>query len=84
MSKFHGWTRDDSSLAQTNRFPSLHVGQLPGRKGVALYESNGSVRVLAYFKDEAAALRTIELLDWLTKAKDATIPKAKNAGVGST
>lgn len=63
--KFHGWSKTSfggSSLACS----SLHVGLLPGRKAPALYESNGSINVLAYFKDEAAALRAIELIDSLT------------------
>jgi len=60
---FHGWNK---SVIGAAKLPSLHVGRLPNRKGIALYEANGHCRILAYFRDEASAARTIELIDHLT------------------
>lgn len=68
MADYHGWVRHDNY--NVGKEPSLHVGKLPNRKRTALYESNGSVTILAYFKDEESAQRTIKLIDWLTAAKD--------------
>lgn len=55
-SKWHGWSIGDS--------PAIHVGPLPGRKSIVLYQIDGSVLTpLAYFRDEDAAEKGLALLD---------------------
>lgn len=63
----HGWAHHLS----TRKGPALHVGKVPGRKLIALYEANGSIAVLAWFTSEENARRALELIDWLTEARDA-------------
>lgn len=48
----------------------LHIGRLPGRKGLCLYaaETNrfaAQIIPLAYFRTEKAALDTQKILDWM-------------------
>ena len=58
-SEWHGWARRGDNVA-------LHIGELPGRKSVCLYEIDGSViRTLAFFKDVDKARRALQLLDRL-------------------
>ena len=63
--EFHGWSKT-SFGGTAKKCPALHIGQLPHRKGFALYEANGSVNILAWFRSEAMALRAVELIDSLT------------------
>lgn len=51
---WHGWRSGRTSL---------HIGPLPRRRRIALYEftSNGQITPLAYFKDEASAARAMSL-----------------------
>ena len=57
MSEWHGWRRSDSGMA-------LHIGPLPGRKSICLYEEgNGYIDVFAFFTSEAKARKALELLD---------------------
>lgn len=65
MTDFHGWSKR-TYLSNVHEGAVLQIGRLPARKGVALYEANGSVRVLAWFTSEEAALRALELIDFLT------------------
>jgi hypothetical protein len=45
---------------------SIHVGELPGRKQLCLYEEEGSIiRVLAFFKTPEQAQKTLDYLDAL-------------------
>ena len=47
-----------------NTNPSLHIGPLPGRKGIALYlESLPEIEILAYFKSEDAAGKALAFMD---------------------
>ena len=68
-SHLHGWSR--IGQYHVADVAALHIGRLPNRKGVALYEANGSVRVLAWFADESAAHRAVELIDHLIGLKNA-------------
>lgn len=63
-SDFHGWSKAVFG-GRSAACPALHIGRLPQRKGIALYEANGSVNILAWFRDEEAALRAVELIDCL-------------------
>lgn len=42
---------------------ALCIGRLPGRKTWALYETNGDVHVLAWFKSKDAALACASWID---------------------
>lgn len=56
---WHGWrlSNDDDGF-------SVHVGNLPGRKKVALYaESDESFQMMAYFQSEDAAREFAEWMD---------------------
>ena len=69
MSNWHGWSKQRYGLPSNPR--SLHVGHLPGRKSVCLYSVNGSVlTVLAYFRNEDTAVRTMRLIDELCGTVD--------------
>lgn len=51
MGEWHGWRIKSDPDGY-----SVHVGNLPGRKRVALYaEDDESFKVLAYFQNEEAA-----------------------------
>lgn len=60
--EWHGWARSERIGAR-----SLHIGPLPGRRSIALYEQQGGrLRVYAYFRSEFAAEDARALLDYLT------------------
>lgn len=45
---------------------AIHVGHLPGRKQICLYEIEGGViRTLAFFKTEEKARKALDYLDAL-------------------
>ena len=45
---------------------TLHIGPLPGRKSIALYSTYRSTTVvLAYFRNEIAARRALNELDFI-------------------
>jgi hypothetical protein len=55
---FHGWGTEDWAL---------HVGRLPGRKSICLYERDGSaIRTLAFFRSDEDAQRALRAIDRLT------------------
>lgn len=69
VSDWHGWSKHLGA----HKGPALHIGNIPGRKRIALYEANGELRVLAWFNTEGDAKRCLALLDWLVEpAKQAT------------
>lgn len=52
-----GWIISEENLG-------LSVGNLPGRKSVCLYtEKNGTIKVLAFFKDVESATIAIAVLE---------------------
>jgi hypothetical protein len=60
---WHGWSAADSTI---------HVGPLPGRKSICLYEvadGGTTIRTLAFFRDEDKAKRALSHLDALVGAK---------------
>jgi hypothetical protein len=60
---WHGWTAGASTV---------HVGPLPGRKSICLYEvvdGGTTIRTLAFFQDEDKARRALEHLDSLARAR---------------
>lgn len=58
---WHGWRRATSSKA-------LHIGPLPGRKSIALYENDGiEETVFAYFTSVENAEKAMNLVDALLK-----------------
>lgn len=60
--EWHGWAIEARLAAR-----SLHIGPMPGRKSICLYEQQGGrIRVYAYFRDEQAALDARALMDYLT------------------
>lgn len=69
MSDWHGWKRGFTSGEGTSS-PSLHIGPLPGRKSIALYEVDGGViRAFAYFPNEEAARNCQRRLDSIMHVK---------------
>lgn len=64
MSEWHGWF-----IAGNH---GLCIGQIPGRKSLALYKMDaGGITVLAWFCDEAAAREVLRLLDLIAGGKEA-------------
>jgi len=61
------WFRPIHTSAQIDR-PNLVIGNLPGRSRPALYENGESLRVLAWFVDDLAAMRAQVLLGILCQA----------------
>jgi len=64
--EFHGWTSVNGSHPKR---VSIHVGFLPGRKSPCLYIADGTLKVLAYFKNEEAAKEAVRTLDWIMGIK---------------
>ena len=64
---WHGWAKAYTSPAVPGgerAKVALHIGPMPGRKGIALYVIDGNVGdPLAYFRNEAAAIRALAMLD---------------------
>ena len=58
--EWHGWSV---------RGMTLHVGPLPGRKGIVLYRcEKATIKPLAYFRNEEQAQACLEVLDALAIA----------------
>lgn len=65
---WHGWER---FYGPREAKPRLHVGPIPGRKQIVLYEHTGSVVVpLAYFRDEEAAQRFMAVMDYIVLGEE--------------
>jgi hypothetical protein len=67
--EWHGYGLLD---LKTNSYATLHIGYLPSRKSPALYlTTDGTLKVLAYFRnDEAARIG----LGWLDRLIDSVTP----------
>ncbi len=69
---WHGWR-----MANDSDGYSIHIGNLPGRKKVALYsEDDDHFTVLAYFQSDEAAE---EMARWVDRLQEAV---NENAAVG--
>ena len=70
--RWHGWRMDGDPDGY-----SIHIGNLPGRKKVALYmEDDDHFKVLAYFQSDEAAE---EMAEWVDRLQEAV---NENAAVG--
>ena len=58
---WHGWGIDTSGR-------SIHVGPLPDRRGIAVYQADGEIRPLAYCTSKLDAKRLLWWLDRLAEA----------------
>lgn len=67
MNEWHGW-----AIAGTTK-RSFHIGPIPGRKQIALYEEEGYIiRILAFFRTQEDAQKALWWLDAIAE----TIPIA--------
>lgn len=65
MMDWHGWSIRGRGSS------SLHIGYLPGRKSPCLYEQEGgTIRTLAFFKDEVAARKALAFIDAIGRLGD--------------